>query len=101
MLKHHSLLRHHTLFRQSHLPRPARSTVSPLKTNTRAMSSETPKHLFFVYAPDYTDADAFSRRMAVREKHLVHANELVGSGVASMYSSPSAFTLKSLGLNLV
>ncbi|KAH9833476.1 uncharacterized protein C8Q71DRAFT_725699 [Rhodofomes roseus] len=36
---------------------------------------------FAVWAPDMTDPEAFSRRMAVRESHLVNAKSLFANGV--------------------
>ncbi|KAG8918754.1 hypothetical protein FRC01_001673 [Tulasnella sp. 417] len=33
-------------------------------------SSQVQKHLFLVYAPDYTDQGIFEKRLEVREKHL-------------------------------
>ena len=39
------------------------------------------KLTFMLYAPDYTDPDALSRRMAVRPKHLANADTLKGEGV--------------------
>lgn len=39
------------------------------------------KYTFLVYAPDYTDGEAFSRRLAVRPQHLEGAKKLIGSGV--------------------
>jgi hypothetical protein len=47
------------------------------------MSDAPSKHLFFVYAPDLTDPDAFARRMTVRERHLVDAGNLVDKGFIS------------------
>ena len=38
---------------------------------------------FFVYAPDYTDADGMKRRMAVREKHIQNAHTYIESGFIS------------------
>lgn len=31
---------------------------------------EAKTHVFVIWAPDYTDKDALTRRLAVREKHL-------------------------------
>ncbi|EMD33191.1 hypothetical protein CERSUDRAFT_126342 [Gelatoporia subvermispora B] len=39
------------------------------------------KFTFLVYAPDYTDAEAPQRRLAVRPKHLEGARQLVAEGV--------------------
>ena len=47
----------------------------------RAMSSESEKYQFVVFAPD--KADAFSNRLSVREKHLQNAKELHDSGIIS------------------
>ncbi|OCH93470.1 hypothetical protein OBBRIDRAFT_790176 [Obba rivulosa] len=38
-------------------------------------------HKFLVYAPDYTDAEAFQRRLSVRPKHIEGAQKLVADGV--------------------
>ncbi|GJE97298.1 YCII domain-containing protein [Phanerochaete sordida] len=35
--------------------------------------AEQPLYFFAVYAPDYTDADAPARRLAVRPQHLANA----------------------------
>ncbi|KAF9520224.1 hypothetical protein BS47DRAFT_852902 [Hydnum rufescens UP504] len=59
------------------------------------MSDAPSKHLFFVYAPDLTDPDAFARRMAVRERHLVDAGNLVDKGfikVAGGLMTPESIT---------
>ncbi|KIP08660.1 hypothetical protein PHLGIDRAFT_29453 [Phlebiopsis gigantea 11061_1 CR5-6] len=39
------------------------------------------KFAFVVYAPDYTDPEAYSRRMAVRQNHLDNAKSLKQQGV--------------------
>lgn len=45
------------------------------------MSESKPQtYSFLVYAPDYTDADALSRRLAVREQHLANAKASLQSG---------------------
>ncbi|KAF7291916.1 YCII domain-containing protein [Mycena indigotica] len=48
----------------------------------RAMSSSAAptRHKFFVHAPDKTDPDAFSRRLAVRTKHLEVARKAIDDG---------------------
>lgn len=56
---------------------------------TRKMSTEPVRRLFLVYAPDYTDEDALSRRLAVRAKHLEEAHPLIEQG----WSSASPITL--------
>ena len=50
------------------------------------MSSSPPaaKHLFAVYAPDYTDPGALERRFSVRERHLKGVDAMLDSGVMSM-----------------
>jgi uncharacterized protein len=54
--------------------------------------SDTPKkHLFLLYAPDYTDPDAINRRLAVRPKHLENAKVMFDGGVSSQYSAPLFF----------
>jgi len=41
--------------------------------NAMATSATTQAlHTFVIWAPDYTDEEAFSRRLAVREQHLVN-----------------------------
>ncbi|KZT69326.1 hypothetical protein DAEQUDRAFT_669892 [Daedalea quercina L-15889] len=41
-------------------------------------------HKFAVWAPDMTDPEAFSRRMAVRESHLANANKMHESGTLKL-----------------
>src|SRR5260221_4241836 len=54
---------------------------------TRMMSSSPSKadskHLFAVYAPDYTDPGVLERRFSVREKHLKGIDGMLDSGVMS------------------
>ncbi|PSR77941.1 hypothetical protein EW026_g2832 [Hermanssonia centrifuga] len=46
------------------------------------MSESTPtKYLFAVFAPDYTDSEGLTRRLAVRTKHLENAKGLFATGV--------------------
>ena len=53
------------------------------------MSTASPTlHKFAVWAPDMTDPEAFSRRMAVRETHLANAKKISASGILS--ASPRA-----------
>ncbi|KAI0691508.1 hypothetical protein BC835DRAFT_1360226 [Cytidiella melzeri] len=48
-----------------------------------SMSEAKPKtHTFLVYAPDYTDSEASSRRLAVRPKHLERAGVMFSEGVS-------------------
>ena len=47
--------------------------------------SNTTLHTFLLWAPDYTDADALNRRLAVRPKHFENARPLTKSGVMSTY----------------
>lgn len=50
-------------------------------STARTMSDSKPQtYSFLVYAPDYTDADALSRRLAVREQHLANAKAAIQSG---------------------
>lgn len=50
------------------------------------MSTSGPTlHKFAVWAPDMTDPEAFSRRMAVRETHLANAKKSFASGTLSTY----------------
>ncbi|KAG9033229.1 hypothetical protein FRB95_000408 [Tulasnella sp. JGI-2019a] len=51
-----------------------RSSASLISSRSyRAMSSATPsKNTFVVWAPDFDDAEAFSRRLQVREQHLAN-----------------------------
>jgi hypothetical protein len=43
-------------------------------------SEETKKQVFVVWAPDYTDDEAFNRRLAVRPQHLAGHEANVKSG---------------------
>jgi hypothetical protein len=52
------------------------------------MSSSSTKHLFAVYAPDYTDPAVLERRFSVREKHLKAIEGMIESGTVSMYILP-------------
>ncbi|KAI0764339.1 hypothetical protein BD413DRAFT_577120 [Trametes elegans] len=45
--------------------------------------------LFSVYAPDYTDADAINRRLAVREAHLTAAGKNKAIKVGGALLSPN------------
>ena len=57
-----------------------------LLRSLRYFSSSVQRHTtFMVWAPDYTDGKALSRRMAVRPKHLVTANKLIEQGILSEY----------------
>jgi hypothetical protein len=49
----------------------------------RMMSSSPSKHLFAVYAPDYTDPGVLERRFSVREKHLKGIDGMLDSGIMS------------------
>jgi len=49
------------------------------------MSSPPTKHLFAVYAPDYTDPGVLERRFSVREKHLKGIDGMLDSGIMSMF----------------
>jgi hypothetical protein len=49
------------------------------------MSNSSTKHLFAVYAPDYTDSGALERRFSVREKHLKDIEVMVDCGAVSTY----------------
>jgi uncharacterized protein len=42
-------------------------------------------YVFFVYAPDYTDPDAFNRRLSVRSQHLDRMLGLGKKGILSKY----------------
>jgi hypothetical protein len=52
------------------------------------MSSSSTKHLFAVYAPDYTDPGVLERRFSVREMHLKGIEGMVDSGTVSTYIVP-------------
>lgn len=56
------------------------------------------KFTFVLYAPDYTDPDAYNRRMAVRQSHLDNAKSLKEQGVMSGYLDPSGLFLSNLPL---
>lgn len=45
--------------------------------------SQPKKSYFFVYAPDYTDPEAFGRRLSVRQQHLAGVMALKDQGVIS------------------
>jgi len=49
------------------------------------MSNSPTKHLFAVYAPDYTDPGVLERRFSVREKHLKGIDERLDCGIVSTY----------------
>lgn len=52
------------------------------------MAESKSTHLFFVYAPDYTDADGVARRLSVREKHLEGAKRITQQGLLRTSSTP-------------
>lgn len=43
------------------------------------------KHTFLIYAPDYNDADALSRRLQVRPTHLAEGRVLRQQAILSKY----------------
>lgn len=48
------------------------------------MAESQPNKLpFFVYAPDYTDEEAFNRRLSVREQHIAGVKALNEQGIMS------------------
>lgn len=49
------------------------------------MSNSSTKHLFAVYAPDYTDPGVLERRFSVRENHLKGIEGMIDSGTVSTY----------------
>jgi hypothetical protein len=49
------------------------------------MSSSSTKHLFAVYAPDYTEPGVLDHRLSVREKHLKNIEGMIDSGTVSAY----------------
>jgi uncharacterized protein len=53
---------------------------------TRNMSSSPTKHLFAIYAPDYTEPGTLDRRISAREEHLKGIHRLRSSGIASTCS---------------
>ena len=58
--------------------------ASSLRLHLAAMSTSGPTlYKFAVWAPDATDPEAFSRRMAVRESHLANAKKISASGTLS------------------
>jgi hypothetical protein len=70
----------------SPIPRAIKRTeLRPIRMSSS--SSISKKHNFVVYAPDKTDEQAFSRRMSVREEHLVRARKLEEAGVLSIVYS--------------
>lgn len=52
------------------------------------MATSSDLQLFIIWAPDCTDEDAFSRRMAVREQHLARAAENKKKGYVTKISGP-------------
>jgi len=64
----------------SHFVRVSRICATALPF-TRMMSSSPTKHLFAVYAPDYTDPGVLERRFSVREKHLKGIDGMLDSGI--------------------
>lgn len=58
---------------------------SLLQTRTLSSMSDAAqkKFTFVLYAPDYTDPEAYSRRMSVRQSHLDNAHVLKGNGALS------------------
>ena len=55
---------------------------------------------FAVYAPDYTDAEAINRRLAVREKHLAKADANPGMSMhipICVYGSEYLQTISEVG----
>jgi hypothetical protein len=52
------------------------------------MSSLSTKHLFAVYAPDYTGPGVLDHRLSVREKHLKAIEGMIESGTVSTYILP-------------
>ena len=74
-----------------HLARPLYRTMSSTSVPSTAPENATlPSTVeasklfyFFVYAPDYTDSEALSRRLAVRTKHLEEARPWIVNGISS------------------
>ncbi|PVF99401.1 hypothetical protein CPB86DRAFT_703313 [Serendipita vermifera] len=63
--------------------------VSPFYARTLATDEAKPAlHTFIVWAPDYTDDDAFNRRMAVRGQHMVKAMESAKDGMFTRIIGP-------------
>ena len=61
---------------------PARPRLIPRNRSLSTMSDSQPqKFTYFVYAPDYTDAEAFNRRLSVRQQHLERVVALKNEGV--------------------
>jgi len=59
-------------------------------------TSAPAKQTFVIWAPDYTDPDAPSRRLAVREKHSEGVKHLVAEGftkIAGPLSDPESGTM--------
>ncbi|KAL4249163.1 hypothetical protein ABKN59_007287 [Abortiporus biennis] len=62
------------------------------------MSDTTKKYNFVVFAPDYTDDECLSRRLAVRSAHLANAAHLHGTGalkVGGAMITPETYTTDS------
>ena len=59
--------------------------------STRKLSNmAAKKYTFAVFAPDYTDAEGLSRRLAVRAEHLANAKTQAATGLQS--ASHTAFS---------
>ncbi|EGN99624.1 hypothetical protein SERLA73DRAFT_53440 [Serpula lacrymans var. lacrymans S7.3] len=50
-------------------------------STTSDSPSGSKTYKFMVWAPDYTDQEALSRRLSVRSRHLEGARNLIGQGI--------------------
>jgi hypothetical protein len=75
---------HSALFRSRRNGISLTSTVTALPF-VRMMSSASTRHLFAVYAPDYTEPGVLDHRLSVREKHLKAIEGMIDSGTVSAY----------------
>jgi len=56
-------------FRQAACTNPSSFSIRSASTSSGSPEEEM-THIFVIWAPDYTDKDALTRRLAVRDKHL-------------------------------
>jgi hypothetical protein len=70
-----------------HLARPCTKTRHQSSKSCSSTTAPLPQSYFFVYAPDYTDSDALTRRLAVRPQHFVEVQPHIDSGLISESAS--------------
>lgn len=47
----------------------------------------TSQHTFVLWCPDYEDAEAFNRRLAVRDQHFAEAGEELKAGIIGEFGT--------------